>query len=113
MKNISFAITKTQVVTRAKTVTRRVGWLDLKAGEILQGVEKAQGLKKGEKVKVLCKVRVVSVTPQVLMAIDQAEVEREGFPGMTPDEFIAMFCKTHKGVTPQTEITRIEFEYVD
>lgn len=113
MRNISFAITKTQVVTRTKTVTRRLGWENLAAGTLLQGVEKAQGLKKGEKVKPLCKVRVLSVTHQTLMQIDQAEVEREGFPGMTPDEFVAMFCKTHKGCTPQTEVTRIEFEYID
>jgi hypothetical protein len=113
MRNISFAITKTQVVTRAKTVTRRLGWDDLKPGTLLQGVEKAQGLKKGEKVKPLCKVRVVSVTPTTLMQTTEEDVVREGFPGMTVDEFIAMFCKSHKGCTPQTEITRIEFEYVD
>jgi hypothetical protein len=33
-------------------------------------------------------------------------------PNMTPGEFVAMFCATHKGCTPETEVTRIEFEYV-
>jgi hypothetical protein len=113
MRNISFAITKQQVKARTKTVTRRVGWHDLKPGTILQGVEKAQGLKKGEKVKPLCKVRVVSVTPTTLLQLTEEDVVREGFPGMSLDEFVTMFCKSHKGCTPATEITRIEFEYVD
>jgi len=32
---------------------------------------------------------------------------------MTPEEFVAMFCASHKDCTPTSVITRIEFEYVD
>ena len=44
MRNISFSMTTEQVRRREKTVTRRLGWSDLKPGTILQAVEKAQGL---------------------------------------------------------------------
>ncbi len=44
------------------------------------------------------------------------ECELEGFGEHPyfrwPSEFVEMFCKTHKGCTPETEVTRIEFEYV-
>jgi len=42
---------------------------------------------------------------------------REGFPGMSPAEFMAMFCKSHriKGLPclPADYITRIEFRYLE
>jgi hypothetical protein len=45
-----------------------------------------------------------------------AETAKEGFgedPKLKwPSAFVEFFCKSHKGVTPETEITRIEFEYV-
>lgn len=28
-----------------------------------------------------------------------------------PSAFVAMFCATHKGCTPETVVTRIEFDY--
>jgi hypothetical protein len=40
------------------------------------------------------------------------EVVREGFPQMTGQEFAAMFCRAN-GVTLDTMVTRIEFEYVE
>lgn len=30
---------------------------------------------------------------------------------MTPAEFVAFFCSTHRAVTPTTNITRITWEY--
>lgn len=108
---ISFAMTTEQVKAKTKTVTRRVGWLDLKPGTILQAVEKGQGLKKGEKVKRLCLIRVVKVSREPLCRITRKEVEREGFPGMMKHAFVAMFCEGH-GCAPADTITRIEFEYV-
>jgi hypothetical protein len=48
MRNISFSITRFQFCDRTKTVTRRLGWAKLKPGDVLMGVEKAMGLKKGE-----------------------------------------------------------------
>lgn len=43
------------------------------------------------------------------------ECELEGF-GTHPDyrwpsAFVAMFCATHKGCTPETMVTRLEFAY--
>ena len=40
------------------------------------------------------------------------EVIREGFPGMTPTEFVAFFCKAMK-CTPGTLVHRMEYEYVE
>jgi hypothetical protein len=34
---------------------------------------------------------------------------REGFPDLTAPEFISFFCDGHKGCTPNSIITRIEF----
>jgi hypothetical protein len=32
---------------------------------------------------------------------------------MTPHEFIAFFCRTHRGTQPTDEVVRVEFAYVD
>lgn len=112
MRAISFMLTAEQVLAETKDVTRRNGWVNLKAGDRLRGVRKAMGLKKGEKHDVLKVIEVVSVRREPLNAIDQADVIREGFPQMSPADFVAMFCKSHKGVNPQSIITRIEFKYV-
>jgi hypothetical protein len=110
MRNISFSATKEQFRARTKTVTRRMGWSFLGPGNMLMGVEKAQGLKKGEKVKKLGAVRVVSARREPLNAITQGDVIAEGFPNMTPDEFIAFFCQFN-GCMPDATVTRIEFSY--
>lgn len=118
MRNISFQFTQRQISDESKDVTRRMGWLKLKANELLQGVEKGMGLKPGEKVKKLKVIRVKSARRERLdrmikePAYGRAEVIREGFPEMTPREFVQMFCRTHQGCTPSKKVTRIEFEYV-
>lgn len=111
MPNISFQLTTQQIRDRSKTVTRRLGWSRLRAGAALTACVKCQGLKKGESVERLARLRVVSVRRERLDAIDQADVIAEGFPGMTPAEFVSMFT-THMRCTPETLVTRIEFEYV-
>jgi hypothetical protein len=113
MRNMSFMLTTQQILDRSKTVTRRVGWLSLKPGALLRAVEKGMGLKKGEHVVELGAIRVVDVRREPLCAMLADDCAREGFPEMTVDEFVAMFCRTHKGCTPYTRITRIEFEHVD
>ena len=112
MRAISFMLTTQQVQDETKDVTRRNGWINLKAGDRLRGVRKAMGLKKGEKHEVLKIIEVVSVRREPLNAIDQADVIREGFPQMPPADFVTMFCRSHAGVNPETIITRIEFKYV-
>lgn len=117
-RNISFALTTQQFRDRTKTVTRRLGWRNLKAGDILQAVEKGMGLKPGEKIVKLGLIRVVDVTFESLDTMLQSsgygrgECEMEGFPGMTGQEFVEMFSKNMK-CEPDVEVTRIEFEYLD
>lgn len=112
MRAISFMLTTQQIKDRTKDVTRRSGWLKLKAGERLRGVRKAMGLKKGERQELLATIEVVSVRRERLSEITPEDVIREGFPDMTPAGFISMFCDSHHGVVPSSEITRIEFRYV-
>jgi hypothetical protein len=111
-RNMSFAITTNQVRNRTKTVTRRNGWWNLKSGDILNAVEKGMGLKKGEKIKVICQIKVISVKAERLADINGPEIRKEGFPEMTKFEFLKMFMKTHKDILPSSFINRIEFEYL-
>lgn len=123
MRLISFSLTKDQVRDRSKTVTRRLGWRDLKPGTVLRAVEKAQGLRKGETVVPLATIRVVNVRREPLrrltddVAYGIREVAAEGFcwreDAASPAHFVAFFCRSHKGGTPDTEVTRIQFVYVD
>lgn len=119
MRNMSFALTSVQVLDQSKDVTRRLNWLHLRAGEIIQPVRKAMGLRRGEKIdKLGPPVRVLAVDREPLraIAVDRGdlgwtETRREGFQGMHPDAFVLFFCDTHKGCRPDTVITRIEFSY--
>jgi hypothetical protein len=80
------------------------------------------GLKPGEKIDRLCLIRVVGVRREQLRRMTDeldyglSETTLEGFPEghqkHCPSEFVSMFCASHKGVTPDSTITRIEFEYV-
>jgi hypothetical protein len=109
--NISFSLTTPQVLNRTKFVTRRLGWEELQVGQRLVAIEKGQGLKKGEKVRRLCTIKVLEVRREPLNAITQEDVTLEGFPDMTREEFIKFFCKANR-CQPTTIITRIRFGYV-
>jgi len=121
VRQMSFSLTTEQILARTKTVTRRLGWADLKPSTLLQAVEKSQGLKKGERVRKLCVIRVVSVRREPLSAISCSamlyrkngtiEASREGFPGITGAEFVERFCRGMR-CEPYREVTRIEFEHV-
>jgi len=126
MRNISCYYTQEQIRNRTKTVTRRLGWANAKPGELLQVVVKGQGLKKGEHVEKMVVIRVLENDPEPLDNIIKYprrwhkikdykwvwETVREGFPDMTPQEFVVMFCKTNK-CEPGTVINRIAFDYED
>lgn len=112
MPNMSFSFTVAQVRDRSKTVTRRLGWWDLEPGTELVAVEKAMGLRKGEKVTPICRIRVLSVRTEEVYDITQADVAREGFPNYTRDDFITFFCQQNK-CQPDDLVNRIEFEYID
>lgn len=105
-------MTTPQFQARSKTVTRRLGWWFLQAGDIVQAVEKARGLKKGEKVKPLGLMRIVSVRSEPLHAITADDVVREGYPDWRRERFIEMFIHQHK-VSADTIVNRIEFEHID
>jgi len=100
-----------------KDVTRRDGWEFLEVGDKLSACEKCQGLGKGGKIVKICTIIVLDVRREPLRRmIDEpeygrTEVIREGFPLMTPAEFVAFFCRGHKGITPDSIVTRIEFSY--
>ena len=111
MRNMSFAMTTDAIRKQAKTVTRRFGWWFLKPGDLEQPVEKGMGLRKGEHVVPIGPpIRTVSTRGEPLNAITPEDVVREGFPDMTPEEFVAMLCK-HYGCAPDRVVNRIVFEY--
>ncbi len=111
-RNMSFAMTTPQFRARAKTVTRRFGWWFLRPGDVVMGVEKSQGLAKGERVVRLGLIRIVSVRREALNEVTSAEVILEGFPGMSPLDFVRLLLHRHN-VPPWAPVNRIEFEYLD
>lgn len=111
MRNISFSHTIDQFINGSKRITRRKGWKNLKPGDILNACEKCQGLKKGEKIKRLGKIIIISARREPLNWIADWETHMEGFPLMSGDEFITFFCK-QMGGEPDQIITRIHFEHL-
>lgn len=109
-RNMSFMMTIEPMRNRIKTVTRRNGWwfLNTGGGEILNAVEKCQGLKKGEKVKHIHQIKTTVTWPEVLRTITPEEVIREGFLNMTPAEFTEMYCHCNK-CKPDHIVNRIGF----
>ena len=110
-RNMSFMFTTEQFKNQTKTVTRRLGWDFIKPGEVINGCEKCQGLKKGEKINKLSQIRILNTDRQPLRNITAEDCAREGFPEMSPAEFVNFFCE-HNKCTPDTLVNRIEFEYV-
>lgn len=133
---MSFQLTTAQILDRSKTVTRRLGWTFLKPGDLIQAIEKGQGLKKGETVNRLAVLRVEHVSRERLDRMEaeaiygQNECRAEGFPNLSPMEFVAMFCASHRLVEREAdpvrwlgavtrpcrstdEVTRIQFSYIE
>ncbi len=127
-RNMSFALTTDQIRNQSKTVTRRLGWKFLKAGDIVNACVKCMGLKPGEKIQRLGQIRIKDVRREPLEHMEtiaefshlprsgikdygHIEAAKEGFPSMTGSEFVKMFCE-HMDCIPSDEVTRIEFEYV-
>jgi hypothetical protein len=119
VRNMSFGLTTDQLRAGSKTVTRRLGWRNLKPGHCIQPVRKCMGLKPGEKIERLrAPLRVLSVRFEPLRRMSDdveygiVECIREGFADSKPEWFVQFFCNSHKGCTPDTIVTRIEFEYL-
>jgi hypothetical protein len=119
VRHMSFALTTPQMRARTKTVTRRLGsWLNLKPGTLLLAVEKSQGLRKGEKVRPIGVIRVVSVKQESLGDLvgtdyGDAEAVREGFPEHSGEQFVEMFQQRNGSGPGLPVVTRIEFEHVE
>ncbi|NIP90235.1 MAG: ASCH domain-containing protein, partial [Gammaproteobacteria bacterium] len=89
---MSFSLTERQLLDGSKSVTRRLGWRNLKPGDHVLAVRKAMGLRKGEKQHVLCEIEVLDVRREPLDAMKDEDCAREGFPHMRAPQFVAMFC---------------------
>jgi len=128
MRRMSFSITTRQFRERIKTVTRRLGWARVKAGDRLMAIEKGMGLKLGERQVELGVIELVDVRCERLDAIDQADVIAEGFPDLDPAGFVEMFLRANPrspdpdapagvkraiATTPATMVTRIEYRYLE
>lgn len=121
MRNMSFALTTEQVRRREKTVSRRLGPQAAKAkpGELRQPIVKGQGLKKGEHVdKIGGPIRFVDVRLEPLrrmiddLEYGRREVVLEGFPDMTPQQFVTFFMAANECHVGEI-LTRIAFEYLE
>jgi hypothetical protein len=117
---MSCSLTVDPVRNRTKTVTRRHAdtWQTLRAGDRLTLVEKGMGLPKGARQVVLAEVEVVDVRVEPLDRLveqgqpDEDEVVAEGFPGMTPAEFVDFWLRTHHVTDASTLVRRIEWRYL-
>jgi hypothetical protein len=112
MRLMSFALTERQLLDGTKTVTRRKGWTNLRAGDRVCAVAKAMGLKRGEHPRRLAVLEIVDVRRERLDSITAEDVVAEGFPTMTPAEFVAMFM-LHMKCWACDRVTRIEFRKVE
>jgi len=112
MRNMSFMLTTKQIMERTKTETRRLGWDFLTVGTILCAVEKSQGLGRDGKLKRLAIIRVTGIRREPLQSITPADVIAEGFPDLTPAQFITFFISSHRNCEPQTVINVIRFQYL-
>lgn len=115
MRRMSFYATRSQMYRKTKTVTRRGvdTWTNLEPGHLLMAVEKAQGLKAGERQKCIHPIEVTAVEVQFFhTGLTPEEVAAEGFPGMTPEEFIASVWEPLNGrVRGMEKVRRIEFKH--
>ncbi len=107
-QRMSFFMTQEQFQDRSKTVTRREKWLHLEPGDVFTGIRKGQGLKKGEHQEVFHDAVCVSNRRERLGDITREDVAAEGFPGKSPEWFIAMY-----GKPADHEVSRIEFRHLD
>ena len=134
MRNISFSATTEQIRQRRKFVSRRGNekgptWKNLKPGDILMACEKCQGLGKGGKIVRMGPIVILgtdieplddiirrpmrTINPCALQPVWWSdETTLEGFPELTPAQFVDMFCEMND-CEPETEVTRILFDYVE
>lgn len=114
-RRMSCSLTIDAVKARTKTVTRRVAttWTNLKPGDRLRLVEKAQGLAKGERQVSLALVEVTAVELVPLDSITDDDLVAEGFADLDRAGFVRFWLGTHHEHNPSTLVRRIEWRYLD
>lgn len=112
MRAMSFKLTTDQMRRATKTVTRRLGWEQLRVGEQISACVQCMGLKRGQHREEIGVIEITAITREPLDAITKADCIAEGFPKLNPPQFVAMFCDHHPGCTPATIVTRIEFKHL-
>jgi hypothetical protein len=115
--NMAFSKTIEQVRNKTKRVTRRIHKKPIQIGAVYTAIEKGMGLKRGAHVVKICDfIPTDSRWEPLRRMIDEIEYGKrevilEGFPKMTPAEFVEMFCTMHH-CPPETLVDRIEFKYM-
>jgi hypothetical protein len=113
---MSVALTEDAVRERRKTVTRRLGWTFLNPGDRLTLCRKVQGRRRRPDLSIeplvrLAEVEVVDVRREKLWDITDDDVVLEGFPDWNAELFLIFYLHEMK-VAPNTEVTRIEWRYL-
>ena len=111
-RNMSFSRTTEQIINRTKTVTRRLGWRNLRSGDRVWAVRKSMGLRKGEKVERLALLEIVDNRREFLWEVTADDVVREGFPEMSVRTFFALFVRINPRFHTDQRLSRIEFRYI-
>jgi hypothetical protein len=128
---MSVSHTTQAVIERRKTVTRRLGWKFLKPGDRLTLCRKVQGRRRRDgTVEPLERLAEVEIANIAIMPLDLSfisypgDIEREGVSVEEWDRYrydpwapldlawIKWFAAT-MGCEPATQITRIEWRYLD
>lgn len=109
---MSFSHTTEQMRAGTKDITRRTGWSWLRPGDRVRAVEKTMGLKKGERVKPIAEIEIVSTRSESIGAVTQEDVIREGFPEMSREEFVRLLCKITKSKDDTRKVNRIEYRFI-
>lgn len=115
--NMSFALTTSQMYACTKFCTSRNGWERAFVGQEVTAVEKGQGIPKGGHVVKIGPIRFLVVRFELLSRmITEPEygawkVVAEGFPQMTPAEFVDMYCRAN-ACKPERVITHIEIKHL-
>ncbi|MFC8385833.1 hypothetical protein [Nocardia sp. NPDC057272] len=85
----------------------------LAAGDRVTLCRKVMGRRRGEPLVRIVDVEILSVRREPLNVIGGDDLAAEGFAAMSVEEFIEFFCASHRGCQPATEVTRIEWRYIE
>ena len=110
---MSFPDTLSCIQGTRQTETRRLGWSRIKRGDILYACESLSN-HTGLSRMIYATLFVIDHSWEPLQDITEEGCTREGYEGVSPKDFIKMWCERHKkqAVTPHTLVHRIHFEYV-